>query len=64
MSSSPGVTSFGNIFVELSISLAGVVRVDDAEQTERVGAPQRGGVEGGGGLVLAARALEPRGARA
>ena len=52
MSSSPGVTSFGNIFVELSISLAGVVkvddslagvvRVDDAEQTERVGAPQRG----------------------
>ena len=48
----------------LKSSLARVVRVDDAEQTQSVGSPQRGRVHSRGCLVLTARALEARGARA
>ena len=48
----------------LKSSLARVVRVDDAEQTQSVGSPQRGRVHSRGCLALTARALEARRARA
>ena len=42
----------------IGCSLARVVRVDDAEQTQGVWPPQRGRVHSRRGLVLATRALE------
>ena len=47
----------------IDCSLARVVRVDDAEQTQTAGSPQAGRVHGRGGLVLTACPLEARGAR-